>query len=276
MKLVVFCLSLLFVFSCNDQRTESTSSNEKLTNIQRVHKAEFQQILDSLMLDGSILIYDTSTLTFYSNDFEWSEQGHIPASTYKIPHTLIGLELGILSDTFVFRYDGTPRNMSIWEQDLKLKDALQFSCVPCYQSLARMIGVDSMKYYLDKLNYGSMIFDEESLDMFWLQGASRINQFQQIEFLQELYNGELDVSIRNQKLVREMLVIQEDSIGTLSGKTGWSIDGDQNSGWFVGYLETDQSMYFFASNIEPMEDFDIREFPAVRRIAVDLAFKALT
>lgn len=183
--------------------------------------------------------------------------------------------MGILSDSFVFKYNGEPRNMEIWEQDLTLRDALQYSCVPCYQSLAQTIGVDSMRMYLDRLGYDSMTFDETSIDQFWLIGKSRINQFEQIEFLQKLYQGELAISEKSNHLIKEILIINKEDNGTLSGKTGWSIDGDQNNGWFVGYLESEETMYYFATNIEPTEGYDMSKFPAARRKVIDLALRSL-
>ena len=47
---------------------------------------------------------------------------------------------------------------------------------------------------------------------------------------------------------------------TLSGKTGGgSIAEGRYIGWFVGYLETDGNVYFFATNIEGSNFSEIRE-----------------
>ncbi len=37
-------------------------------------------------------------------------------------------------------------------------------------------------------------------------------------------------------------------IVSLSGKTGLYSKGNQYYGWFVGYVETDNNVYFFATN----------------------------
>jgi beta-lactamase class D len=47
-----------------------------------------------------------------------------------------------------------------------------------------------------------------------------------------------------------------------------------DNGWFVGYLETNNSTYFFALNVE-MKNAVLEEFPAIRMNAVKEAFREL-
>lgn len=68
-----------------------------------------------------------------------------------------------------------------------LKMLLEFSCVPCYQEIARKIGTIKMKEYLEKFEYKNMIFDSLTIDNFWLEGNSKISQKQQIDFLRKFY-----------------------------------------------------------------------------------------
>lgn len=65
---------------------------------QRVLTPALQTILDTSDVTGAILIYDPQAETYYSNSFEAAEQGHLPASTYKIPHSIIALETGVVED----------------------------------------------------------------------------------------------------------------------------------------------------------------------------------
>jgi beta-lactamase class D len=144
--------------------------------------------------------------------------------------------------------------------------------VPCYQEVAREIGYKRMAEYLDKLDYGDMKVDSTNIDIFWLEGNSRINQFQQIDFLKRLYASELPITDRTEAMMKRMMIIEDNDNYKLSGKTGWSIRNGNNNGWFVGFLETPDKTYFFATNVEPKPQFDIAMFPAIRK---DLTFKAL-
>ena len=114
-------------------------------------KTEFGNILDSLKVKGAIVIYDIKNKTYYSNNFDWSKTGIIPASTFKIPNSIIALETGIIkNDSTVFKWNGEKRRFKKWEEDLTFKKAFQVSCVPCYQEIARKVGVKRMKSYLVK------------------------------------------------------------------------------------------------------------------------------
>ncbi|MDN3688924.1 class D beta-lactamase [Cyclobacterium jeungdonense] len=213
---------------------------------------DFQQIMDSAGLHGILLVADFQGSRLYSNDFSPAEQGQLPASTFKIPHSLIALDLGIVEDaTTVFPWEGEERAMSQWERDLTFRQAFHLSCVPCYQGIARQIGVERMRDYLSRLDYGQMDVRADNLDQFWLRGQSRISPMEQVGFLRRLYQGELKLAPETLSTFREMMVIEESGDYRLSGKTGWSVDQGVDNGWFVGYLEKGGAVYFFASNLAP-------------------------
>ncbi len=237
---------------------------------------EFQSIIDSAEVEGAILIYDAEKQIYYSNNFEWCSEGHLPASTFKIPNSIIALENGIVeNDSTLIQWNGKPRAMQVWEQDLYFYEAFHYSCVPCYQEIASSIGAERMNAWLQKLAYGHMHVDSSNIDRFWLEGSSHINQYEQIDFLKRLYLGKLDIDESTYQIMQRMLVIHETPTYTLSGKTGWSIRNGNNNGWFVGYLETNGKVYFFATNISPREEFNMKLFGKIRKDITMEAFKKL-
>jgi beta-lactamase class D len=238
-------------------------------------KPEFEKILDSLKVKGAILIYDVKNNIHYSNDFAWAKMGIIPASTFKIPNSIIALETGVVkNDSAIFKWNGEKRKFKKWEQDLTFKEAFQASCVPCYQEVARKIGVNRMKTYLKEFNYPGMVFDTPTIDNFWLQGKSKISQMQQIDFLERLYYSKLSISKRTENIMKNIMIIEKTKSYTLSGKTGWGMRSDMDNGWLVGYLETNNSVYFFATNVE-MKNATIEVFPTIRLHATKEAFRKL-
>lgn len=197
---------------------------------------------------------------------------NLPASTFKITNSIIALETGVVeNDSTLLKWNGEKRRFKNWEQDLILRDAFHFSCVPCYQEIARKVGENKMNKFLKKLDYGNMKVDSSNLDLFWLEGESSITQFQQINFLKRLYQSELPISERTEMIMKRMIVIEDTDDYKLSGKTGWSIRNGNNNGWFVGYVETQSKIYFFATNVEPKQQFDMNMFPMIRK---DVTFKA--
>ena len=109
--LFVVFISMIFLFVCCN-----TTTNK---NIIETEISDFDKILDSFQVNGSILIYDNDKNTFYSNDFDWAKNGKLPASTFKIPNSIIAVELGIIeNDTTILKWNGEQRKMDIWEKDL--------------------------------------------------------------------------------------------------------------------------------------------------------------
>jgi beta-lactamase class D len=269
MRKITILLSLILLVNLNVKaQIKNKKTNETL-------KPEFGKILDSLKVKGAILIYDVKNQTYYSNDFAWTKMGIIPASTFKIPNSIIALETGVIqNDSVIFKWNGEKRKFKKWEEDLTFKKAFQVSCVPCYQEVARKIGVKRMKSNLKKLNYPGMVFDTLTIDNFWLQGKSKISQMQQIDFLERLYFSKLPISKRTENILKNIMLIEKTESYTLSGKSGWGMRNEINNGWLVGYLETNNSVYFFATNVEK-EETNMDEFPAIRLNSTKEALRKL-
>ncbi len=272
MKIISPVFALLFLqIACTDPEDAPPSSGTV-----EVFQSALQTILDSAQVHGTILIHPAHSDTFYSNDFQWAHKGQLPASTYKIPHSIIALETGVVEDdSTLFKWDGEDRWLDSWEQDLVFKDAFQLSCVPCYQEIARKVGLQRMRLNLDKLQYMGMVFDSSTIDRFWLGGASRITPFEQIEFLDRLYHSELAIKARSVQLLKKIMILEESSQYTLSGKTGWSIQNEINNGWFVGFLEKGDVTIFFATNISPKKTFDMDFFGEIRKTVTMEALRAM-
>jgi beta-lactamase class D len=269
----LFIVLFLFGLSCRTTETKSVATPV-------IQKEEFsindtfQALLDSAGVKGSILILSDGT--YHSNNFEWSKIGRLPASTFKIPNSIIALETGVMIDDSVkILWDGEPRYQKRWEQDLSFINAFHYSCVPCYQQIAREIGTGRMNNYLDKFGYGTMVFDSTTLDNFWLEGDSKISQFEQINFLKTLNEQRLPISANTYTIIQRMMVISEFEGAILRGKTGWSFQNNIDNCWYVGYVEMNNDFYYFATNIEPTETSKISDLKTVRKTVTHLALESL-
>jgi beta-lactamase class D len=265
MKILNIILIIFFLYSCTENKT--TKREEKSDVIEtKIVKPEFQTIIDSSNVTGSILIYDLKNELFYSNNYNWANIGRLPASTFKIVNSIIALETKVVeNDSTLFHWNGEKRDYKIWEQDLILSDAFKYSCVPCYQKIAKEIGVKRMTKYLKELNYKDMKVNSNNLDKFWLEGDSKINQFQQIEFLKRFFKSELGISKRTENIMKKMFFIEKYETYNLNGKTGLSIRNGNYNGWFVGYIESVDNNYFFATNIEPKDNLNKKLFINLRK-----------
>ncbi len=274
MKNKLYILVVIFILLFAGAGILESVVDKKETAISnRMFVPEFQFIIDSAEVEGSILIYDFQKDIYYSNDFIWAGKGNLPASTFKIPNSIIAIESGIVENwNTLLKWDGKKRYLKAWEQDLTFKDAFRLSCVPCYQEIARKIGEKRMNKYLTQFEYGDMKVDSANIDVFWLEGDSRISQFKQIDFLKRFYESKLPVSERTEKIMKGIIIIEDNENYILSGKTGWSVRNGNNNGWFVGYVEIKNKVYFFATNVKPKEQFNMKMFSKIR---TEITYKAL-
>lgn len=226
--------------------------------------SEFKDIFDKFKVSGSILIYNQNENAYLGYNLERCNIAFCPASTFKIPNTLIALESGIATAETVFKWNGEKREFSGWEKDMTLQEAFKASAVPVYQEIARRVGVEKMRYYTQLFNYGNLEITTENIDKFWLEGNSTITQYQQIYFLRKLYNLELPVRDESMKQVKEIMRYETGDNYIISGKTGWAVHQKEEITWFVGYVETNDNVYFFATNVTPTENTNIETFGQVR------------
>ncbi len=206
----------------------------------------FKEYYDKFDVEGSFVLYDSKAdkYIFYNQDL--FRQAFSPASTFKICNSLIGLETGVIKDeNFVIPWDSVIRN-PLWDKDHDLKTAFANSTVWYYQELARRVGGQKMKFWLDKTNYGNAD-TSGGIDQFWLTGGLRISPQQQIDFLQRLHDHKLPFSKRSVDIVKSIMIAQDTLGCKVSAKTGWGGHGNKDVGWYVGYLETKNNVYYFAN-----------------------------
>jgi len=207
---------------------------------------------------GAFVLLDGRTGGLACHDAARAARGFLPASTYKIPNALIALETGVASVwDFALNWDDKrdPRQSwwpPAWAQSHTLATAMSNSVVWFYQELARRIGARRMQDYVDRFRYGNRNISG-GIDQFWLSGALRLSALQQVDYPRRSYGGQLDASGRSVQVVKDAIVLEASEAYRLSGKTGWARLGEDDPnqvGWFVGYLERGQEVYFFALNMD--------------------------
>src|SRR4029077_20695418 len=106
---------------------------------------------------GTFVGYKTDDYLIIASDNDRSGQAFLPASTFKIPNSLIALETGVVEDPDkdVFKWDGVKRDIEAWNRDHTMRSAIAASAVPVYQEIARRIGQERMQKYVDLFEYGN-------------------------------------------------------------------------------------------------------------------------
>jgi beta-lactamase class D len=214
------------------------------------YSQDFKKYFEESGVKGSFILYDLSKDKYTYFDSARCCKQFIPASTFKIPNSIIGLETGVIKDEkFVIPWDGITREIEFWNHDMNMAEAIKVSCVPYYQELARRVGEEKMREMVKLLGYGNMDI-AGGIDMFWLTGNLRISQAEQVDFLVKLYRDELPVAKRSMDITKKILLLEENNEYKLRAKTGWGEQDSLNIGWFTGWVEKAGNVYFFALNIE--------------------------
>lgn len=256
MKLLSFLFLSCLVLSCAPTVTPYTYTlRSEAVKFQIIDLTDYLQPNN---LKGQVLIFDEKNNQYYSNDFSVAKTKFSPASTFKIVNTLIGLETGTISENHVFPYKGEDRRLDDWKKDLVVREALQVSCVPCYQELARMIGVQKMNAELTRIAYPGMKVTADNLDQFWLRGESKISPLEQIDFLRRLNTHAFDLKPTTLPSLKKILQVEKTDKGILYAKTGLSMseDFDLQGGWYVGFIEKNANRIYFATYLQPGEKTD--------------------
>jgi beta-lactamase class D len=205
---------------------------------------------------GTFVGYKTDDYLIIASDKDRSGQAFLPASTFKIPNSLIALETGVVGDPDrdVFKWDGVKRSIEAWNQDHTLRSAIAASVVPVYQEIARRIGAERMQKYVDLFEYGNRNIGG-GIDQFWLTGEMRIDPIQQIDFVDRLRRGVVPISKRSQDLVRDILPVTKAGDATIRAKSGLlgAELGKPSLGWLVGWAEKGSAQTVFALNLDVRE-----------------------
>ena len=221
---------------------------------------------------GTVLVHDMSTDQYLAGDAALAQQRFIPASTFKIFSALVALETGVIADiSTVMPWDGVVRGRTELNQDLTLLEGFRLSAVPHFQALVREIGAQRMQQHIDAVGYGNRDISG-GIDQFWLTGALRISPLEQVQFLQRLYRNELPFSQRSMDLVKTLMLSEDTPQQRIRSKTGLAVlDGDENTGWWVGWVENDTGVRFFASVLQAKapDDTFIPARQTVARAALD-------
>lgn len=221
-----------------------------ILNLAIAQDNDLTSIFDKSKLNGTIVISTLNDDVKYIYNEQRAIKRYIPASTFKIINTLIALEEKVIKDeNEIIKWDGKVRSYSSWNKDQTLQSAISVSCIWCYQKFAQEIGNDKYLTYLKNINYGNHKTGSK-VTTFWLDGDIKISATEQIEFLKKLYKNELPFKQQYINITKKILTVEKTENYIIKAKTGFS----GKIGWYVGYVETKNGVWFFALNADVSED----------------------
>lgn len=193
-----------------------------------------------------------------------------PASTFKIFLSLVALESNVaLDENLVIPWNGVVNQREEWNKDMDMREAFKTSSEPYFKELARRIGKVELQKWIDSVKYGNRRIGD-SIDQCWVNDTLLITADEQVGFMKKLYFDKLPFSQRSMRIVKSMMLSEENNDYKLYYKTGTKVY-DQNKGylvWLVGFMERKETQrnaetkleetnfkpYFFALNFDTQSD----------------------
>ena len=200
--------------------------------------------------EGSFVLYDLENDSWSIHDMDHATLRVAPDSTYKIYDALFGLEEGVITpeDSFI-AWNGESYPFEAWNANQTLQSAMASSVNWYFQSVDEQLGTTSVYDYIKKIGYGNKNMSGD-FSTYWMESSLEISPVEQVELLTKLQNNSLSFAPENINAVKDSICISSSDAGSFYGKTGTGrVNGQDVNGWFIGYIETADNTYFFATNI---------------------------
>lgn len=240
-----------------------------LTPITVAAQINLSQSLKVCDVEGSITLYHLESETWQYSDSLDAMKETLPASTFKIANSAIALETDAISNEHeILKWNGRENTffgsrIEAWNEDINMKKAFETSAVWFYVELAKRIGREIYREYLNEISYGNNDLTEPG-DDFWNFGKFGVSPVNQIQLLINLHRKELPFSDSTIQIVREMMLLESTDLYDLFGKTGWTKTNKEDIGWWIGFVEKERDTWFFATRITKSLATDNPDFSACR------------
>ncbi len=98
-----------------------------------------------------------------------------------------------------------------------------------------------------------LFFTSGDFPTYWMESSLEISPIEQVGLLTKLQTNSF--AYENIHAVKDAICLSSSDTGTFYGKTGTGrVDGQDVNGWFIGFVETANNTYFFATNIRADRD----------------------
>ena len=249
--ITVFCVIALLLLSltpalstyaADENRYQWNTSSKNITYIDL--SAYFEAY------NGSFVLYDLGNDSWNIYDMEQAVLRVAPNSTYKIYDALFGLEERVIAPKdSLLTWNKQSYPFTEWNADQDLSSAMHSSVNWYFQEIDAQLGAACISEYIQEIGYGNEDISGD-FSTYWLESSLKISAIEQVELLTKLYNNDYGFAPENINAVKDSIRLSSSETGAFYGKTGTGrINGQDVNGWFVGYVETVDNAYFFATNI---------------------------
>lgn len=225
--------------------------HETQENISYMDLSSHFKEYNGTIIPGSFVLYDDSTDTWTIYNEKSAAKRIAPDSTYKIYDALLGLESGIITPLHSqMVWNGEDYPFDAWESNQDLTKAMNYSVNWYFQTIDTKAGTDKIKSFLQEIGYGNQTISND-LELYWADSSLKISPIEQVGLLKRFNDNEFHFADQNIDTVKNSICLTSTSAGSIYGKTGTGrVNGKDINGWFIGYVEKNNHVYYFATNIQ--------------------------
>ena len=240
--LIMGLTPFISTYAADESRYQWKSSSENISYV------DFSKYFGKY--EGSFVLYDLRNDVWSIHDIKHATLRVAPDSTYKIYDALFGLEEGVITpeDSFI-AWNGESYPFEAWNADQTLQSAMTSSVNWYFQTVDEQLGASDVYSYVQEIGYGNENMSGD-FSSYWMESSLEISPIEQVELLTKLQNNSFGFAPENINAVKDAICLSASDAGTFYGKTGTGrVNGQDINGWFVGFVETEDNTYFFATNI---------------------------
>lgn len=241
---------------------------------------ELGKYFDECDVTGSIAVFDSKNNLWIVSDSTDIFRGTLPASTFKIINSIVSLETRVIKDEKeILKYHSSPDTVFYGYRpdtyhDMDMTEAFRLSVVWFYLELAERVGKEKFAEYLKVCHYGNSDISVDGYD-FWNVGNLQISPVSQVNLVRKIFEGKLPFSRRNIEILRRIMLTEETGEYKIYAKTGWTSKDSVNIGWWVGYIQTVDNIFYFANRINRHKSLGITNFINNRKDITHKVFRHL-
>lgn len=232
-RILSFFAFLLTVFVFNACTVNNVSIDDEIGDIFEKHNVK-----------GTFGMFDNSRGTFKVYDLDRFKQGYAPGQTFNIVSTMVALHTGKLTDdsSLVKGNDSLGKVLNIYT-------AFRASSTAHFETVATLIGKDTMKFWVDSLKYGNKKIGND-LQHFWMNDSLQISADEQLGLIKRLYFKQHPIRASVQESLKKMLIVENNAQFQTAYQMGSvRLEGKQ-LGWVVGWVEENRHVYPFVINFD--------------------------
>jgi beta-lactamase class D len=201
---------------------------------------QLKTFFDQQQATGCFTMLDNATGEVTVYNLQADTTRYAPGSTLDILTALVGLETGAIPDENV----AVPTADST--KKLSIRDAFVQSNQASFQWMAGQIGSDVLQAWIDSLGYGNKQLGSMT-DRSWPNNAMRISPDEQLGLMKRLYFDQLPFRKSVQENTREWMKQEDNAAFRLYGRMAAIPGAKTSTGWYIGWIEENRHVYFFAT-----------------------------